>query len=84
MFISKSEKEQLQKDIKNLASLVQDINAEVIYLRALIKADKAPKEAKKGRKKAVWTPEQRAKQSAFMKARHEKQRQQKLSAVGVI
>lgn len=80
MFISKSEKEQLQKDIKSLAQMVQDINAEVIYLRALVKVDKAPKEAKKERKKAVWTPEQRAKQSAFMKARHEKARQEKLAA----
>jgi hypothetical protein len=80
MFISKSEKEQLQKDIKSLAAMVQDINAEVIYLRALVKADKKPKEVKKERKKAAWTPEQRAKQSAFMKARHEKQRQLRLAA----
>jgi hypothetical protein len=81
MFISKSEKEQLQKDIKSLASLVQDINAEVIYLRALVKVDKAPKEAKKERKKAVWTPEMKAKRSAYMKAWHEKNRQEKLAAV---
>jgi len=84
MFISKSEKEQLQNDIKSLASLVQDINAEVIYLRALVKADKAPKETKKEtkkeRKKAVWTPEMKAKRSAYMKAWHAKAREKNLAA----
>jgi len=80
MFISKSEKEQLQNDIKSLASLVQDINAEVIYLRAIVKADKTPKEVKKERKKAVWTPEMKAKRSAYMKAWHAKNRQEKLAA----
>jgi hypothetical protein len=80
MFISKSEKEQLQNDIKSLASLVQDINAEVIYLRALFKADKTPKEVKKERKKAVWTPEMKAKRSAYMKAWHAKNREKNLAA----
>lgn len=80
MFISKSEKEQLQNDIKSLASLVQDINAEVIYLRALVKADKTPKAAKKDRKKAVWTPEMKAKRSAYMKAWHAKNREKKLAS----
>jgi hypothetical protein len=80
MFISKSEKEQLQNDIKSLAALVQDINAEVIYLRALVKADKAPKETKKERKKAVWTPEMKAKRSAYMKAWHAKAREKNLAA----
>ena len=80
MFISKSEKEQLQNDIKNLAALVQDINAEVIYLRALVKADKTPKEVKKERKKAVWTPEMKAKRSAYMKAWHAKNREKNLAA----
>ena len=81
MFISKSEKEQLQNDIKSLADLVQDLSVEITYLRALVKADKTPKEVKKERKKAVWSPELRAKQSARMKARHEKARQEKLAAV---
>ena len=81
MFISKSEKEQLQNDIKSLASLVQDINAEVIYLRAIVKVDKTPKEVKKERKKAVWTPEMKAKRSAYMKAWHAKNREKKLAAV---
>lgn len=80
MFISKSEKEQLQKDIKSLAALVQDINAEVIYLRALVKVDKAPKEVKKERKKSVWTPEMKAKRSAYMKAWHAKNSEKKLAA----
>ena len=81
MFISKSEKEQLQKDIKSLAQMVQDINAEVIYLRALVKVDKGQEEAKKERKKAVWTPEMKAKRSAYMKAWHAKNREKKLAAV---
>lgn len=80
MFISKSEKEQLQNDIKNLAALVQDINAEVIYLRALVKADKTPKEVKKVPGRQPRTPEQKAKQSAYMKAWHAKNREKKLAA----
>ena len=80
MFISKSEKEQLQNDIKSLADLVQDLSVEITYLRALVKADKAPKEAKKERKKAVWTPEMKAKRSAYMKAWHAKNSEKKLAA----
>jgi len=80
MFISKSEKEQLQNDIKSLADLVQDLSVEITYLRALVKVEKAPKEAKKERKKAVWTPEMKAKRSAYMKAWHAKNREKKLAA----
>ncbi len=80
MFISKSEKEQLQNDIKSLASLVQDINAEVIYLRALIKTEKAAKEVKNEPNRKRRTPEQKAKQSAYMKAWHAKAREKKLAA----
>jgi hypothetical protein len=80
MFISKSEKEQLQKGIKSLADLVQDLSVEMTYLRAMVKVDKAQKEAKKERKKAVWTPEMKAKRSAYMKAWHAKNRQEKLAA----
>jgi hypothetical protein len=80
MFISKSEKEQLQKDIKVLASLVQDLNVEVTYLRALVKVEKAPKEVKKVSGRHPRTPEQKAKQSAYMKAWHAKNREKKLAA----
>jgi hypothetical protein len=80
MFISKSEKEQLQNDIKSLADLVQDLSVEMTYLRALVKADKTPKEVKKVSRRQPRTPEQKAKQSAYMKAWHAKNREKKLAA----
>jgi hypothetical protein len=79
MFISKSEKEQLQKDIKSLAQMVQDLSVEMTYLRALVKADKTPKEVKKVSGRQPRTPEQKAKQSAYMKAWHAKNREKKLA-----
>jgi hypothetical protein len=80
MFISKSEKEQLQNDIKSLADLIQDLSVEMTYLRALVKVDKAPKEVKKVSGRQPRTPEQKAKQSAYMKAWHAKNREKKLAA----
>ncbi len=80
MFIFKSEKEQLQNDIKSLADLVQDLSVEITYLRALVKADKTPKEVKKVSGRKPRTPEQKAKQSAYMKAWHAKAREKKLAA----
>lgn len=72
MFISKKEKEQLQDDIKSLASVVQSMNAELIYLRGLIKSCQKKKPAKKGQPR---TPEQKAKQAAYMREWHAKRRQ---------
>jgi hypothetical protein len=69
MFISKKEKEQLQDDIKSLASVVQNMNAELIYLRGLIKSCQKKKAAKSR------TPEQKAKQAAYMREWHAKRRQ---------
>jgi hypothetical protein len=81
MFISKSEKEQLQNDIKSLADLVQDLSVEMTYLRALVKAEKAPKQENNESARKRRTPEQKAKQSAYMKEWHAKNREKKLAAV---
>lgn len=76
MFISKNEKEILHSAIKSLASMVQDINTEVIYLRALIKADKAEKTSA-DKKVRDRTAEQKVRQAEYMRNWHAKRRQEK-------
>jgi len=73
MFISNTERVQLRKDLDQMSKLFNEMNNDMIYLIARVKAleGKTP-EPKKPRKKRTMTPEGRAKMSQMMKDRHAK------------
>ena len=68
MFISSTEKINIQNAIESLRFSLADATTEILYLKAKIKAleGKAP-ETKKPRKKHTMSPEVRAKMSQIMK-----------------
>lgn len=75
MFISNAERIQLKKDIETLSKIVGELNTEVMFLSAKIKVlEGKGKEPKKTR---TMSPENRAKLSAMMKARHAKKKLEK-------
>ena len=75
MFISNNERIQLRKDIEALAKIVGDMNAEILYLKAKVKALAGA--TKEQPKKRTMSPEARAKISRMMKERHAKQKMEK-------
>ena len=72
MFISNEERIQLRKDIEALAKIVNDMNAEVLYLTAKVKVLEGKKKPAK-----KMTEAQRAKQRAYAKRYQAKKRMEK-------
>lgn len=63
MFISNKERIQIKRDIETLSKIVGDLNAEVVYLGAKVKA----LEAKKPKVKKPVSEAQKAKQREYMR-----------------
>ena len=84
MFISSTEKINIQNAIESLRFSLADATTEILYLKAKIKAleGKAP-ETKKPRKKHTMSPEVRAKMSQIMKDRHAKKKLEKANATSI-
>ena len=84
MFISSTEKINIQNAIESLRFSLADATTEILYLKAKIKAleGKTP-EAKKPRKKHTMTPEGRARMSQMMKDRHAKNKLEKANATSI-
>lgn len=72
MFISNKERDQIQKDIQSIGKMLNDMNAEILYLTAKIKVLEGNAKKKKG-----MSPESRAKMSTMMKERHAKKKMEK-------
>jgi hypothetical protein len=84
MFISSTEKINIQNAIESLRFSLADATTEILYLKAKVKAleGKAP-ETKKPRKKHTMSPEVRAKMSQIMKDRHAKKKLEKQNATSI-
>jgi len=75
MFISRAEKQNIEQNILNLVGMVDKLKSEVVYLSAKVKVlEGKGQEPKKTR---TMSPENRAKLSAMMKARHAKKKLEK-------
>ena len=72
MFISNKERIQIKRDIETLSKIVNDLNAEVLYLGAKVKA--LGGKTQEPKKKRGMTEEGRAKMSQMMKDRHAKKK----------
>jgi hypothetical protein len=84
MFISSTEKINIQNAIENLRFSLADANTEILYLKAKIKVleGKTP-EAKKPRKKSTISAEGRARIGAAVKAYHAKKKLEKQNATSI-
>jgi hypothetical protein len=84
MFISSTEKINIQNAIESLRFSLADANTEILYLKAKIKVleGKTP-EAKKPRKKSTISAEGRAKIGAAVKAYHAKKKLEKENATSI-
>lgn len=72
MFISKAEKEELFYRVGLLEQKIMDLTMKIVILSKFPEA-----RAEKVRRGREWTPEQRAKQSEFMKKRLAEKREKK-------
>ena len=84
MFISSTEKINIQNAIESLRFSLADANTEILYLKAKIKVleGKTP-EAKKPRKPSTISAEGRAKIGAAVKAYHAKKKLEKENATSI-
>lgn len=86
MFISTFEKERLKSNIESLSKLVGDMNAEVLYMAAKIKALEAQalqlKKRDKPAKKKL-TEAQRLKQREYARKYQAKKRLEKMNGNGI-
>jgi hypothetical protein len=86
MFISTVEKIHLKNSIEALSKIVGDMNAELVYLSAKMKAleaKPAPKPIKKTYKKKKITAEQREKQREYARRYQAKKRLEKQNGNGI-
>lgn len=80
MFISTAEKTRVIRDLETLAKIVGDLNAELVFLSAKVKALEAkpvPKPVKKTYKKKKLTAEQRERQREYARRYQAKKRLEK-------
>jgi hypothetical protein len=84
MFISSTEKINIQNAIESLRFSLADANTEILYLKAKIKVleGKTP-EAKKPRKKSTISAEGRARIGAAVKAYHAKKKLEKENVTSI-
>ena len=84
MFISSTEKINIQNAIESLRFSLADANTEILYLKAKVKAleGKAP-EAKKPKKQSTMSAEGRARIGAAVKAYHAKKKLEKENATSI-
>lgn len=73
MFISRTEKANIERTIAGLLATVQKMNDDIVYLSAKVKV----LEGGGAKKKRTMSPEARAKISQMMKERHAKNRLEK-------
>ena len=80
MFISTAERIRIKGDLETLAKIVGDMNSELVYLSAKVKALEAkpvPRPVKKTYKKKKLTAEQREKQREYARRYQAKKRLEK-------
>ena len=84
MFISRREKEQIQKEINKLAEYILGTRKQVARLSVAVNSLEEGAGLKKPRKKHHMSPESRAKMSAMMKDRHAKMKLGSANAASII
>jgi len=86
MFISRSEKDQINTSIKDIVKNLSNLNNQLTYLSAKVKVlenVKPEPKPKKPRKKWTMSAEGRAKVSAAVKARHAQKQLEKQNATSI-